>query len=194
MARRKKVWTKEEIDIVLQMKRAGYTHQQIASFFHFKSAASITEHAKNDESLREALENGRVASVAAVANRLYEKAIGIEFYEDTFEAIVPFKDELEEEALGRYEKAGYVIENMMYLKKRVKKLIPPDTFAMNSFLNNREAEHWKQNRDGDKVVEHKHTILIGGKPKAQLEASAVEKVGQTEDADYVISEGGEGTN
>jgi len=169
MARAKKTieYTDAERELIAAMQRAGYSWLKIAEQFGYRSKTTMMNHAKRDPKLKALVRKGIEGSIADVANSLYKKAMGYDYYEETYG--------LKKNAEG--------IEELTLIKS-VKKHVPADTFAMNSFLNNRAKELWKPRRDDiEKPKSEVIIVSIGGQDVKQL------KIGQKAiEADYTIIE------
>jgi len=110
----------------------GATDSELANFFEV-TETTINNWKKDYPSFFESIKDGREKADANVANSLYKRATGFEK-----QAVKIFCD----------TKTGEVTE-APYME-----YYPPDTTAINSWLNNRQRDKWKQRQDttisGDK--------------------------------------------
>ncbi len=158
-------YTQAELDLIAAMQRAGYSWLKIAQAFGYKSKTTLMNHAKNDPKLKALVRKGIEGSIADVANSLYKKAMGYDYIEE----------------VHTYDK----VTKEMILTKTTKKHVPADTFAMNSFLNNRERELWKPRRDEAETKKVDVIVVsIGGADVKQLKA----KKKDIKEADYEVVE------
>ena len=169
-AKRTTEYTDAERQLIAAMQRAGYSWQKIAEAFGYKSKTTMMVHAKKDPKLKELVRKGIEGSIADVANSLYKKAMGYDYHEETYQLKV-------DPITG---------EESMKLIKSVKKHVPADTFAMNSFLNNRAKELWKPRRDDtENKAPDVIVVSIGGVDVKQLKAGKEKKI---QEADFVVME------
>lgn len=102
----------------------GLTNEQIAENMGIVQSTFYRWVAENKE-LKDVLKRTKDICDMQVENALFRKAIGYEYYEETTDFM--FKDGVEVEC-------G---------KKRVKKIMPPDTTAQIFWLKNRKPETWR---------------------------------------------------
>jgi predicted transcriptional regulator len=99
-----------DYQVIESMGKAGWDKKRIAEALEITEAA-LSKLMKSDARLEEAIKNGVELSSVTVANALYRKAIGYDYWEE------------------HYEKDS---EGELSLKKKIKKHSVPDTFAANA--------------------------------------------------------------
>ena len=162
-----------DYEAIDKMAKAGWSEERIAKAYGMNPGV-FSRTKKDDEFLKNALMSGYITSIANVANALYQRAIGYDFFEETWEA----KDVTNEDG----EKT-----TGMKLTKRVKKHLASDVFAANAFLNNRDPDNWKANRpmefnEKPKVV---FNVTLSGEQYKKIE-EARKKVRKELKADFEV--------
>lgn len=146
-------YTKEEIEAIEAMFKAGFTQEKISKLLGYRSSATFSRHASKQPELKEVIKRGVSLAVATVASALFKKATGYDYYEEIYETV------------GEDDNG----EPILKLKRRTKKHVAADTFAANSFLNNRAPDEWKSNRDsGGKALPNFLIVQVGGKEAKKL--------------------------
>lgn len=138
--------SEEEYKIVEQMAMAGWDYERIAEALRLKKSELMGMVAK-DVKLDTVIRSGRDFSIGRAVESLYKKAMGYDY------------EEL------HYKKDG----NDMVLEKKVVKHMPPDTFALNSYLNNRDPANWKIKREEDAKPKVRINVKMSGKQLLQLQ-------------------------
>ena len=114
----------DEYKVIEQMAIAGWDEARISSVFGLTKTDFIKSIGE-DSKLSEAIKFGRQITIGEVAESLFKRAKGYHYFEEHYE-----------------DKDGQMI-----LKKKVRKHIPGDILAANTFLNNRDPQNWKMKRD-----------------------------------------------
>lgn len=108
----------------------GAIDKEIADFFDV-CERTLNYWKKEHESFKIALQNGKIIADTEIAQRLYKRAYGYEYFEET-----------EEMAPDTCSPTGFAVR----YKKRVKKEMPPDTGACMAWLKNRRPENWRETK------------------------------------------------
>lgn len=142
----KLVFTDEDYAVITAMGNAGWDLERIATSFG-TTKKGIENMMKDDKNLSRAVRNGVELSIVAVANALYKKSTGYDYFEEHYTV----NDSGEE-----------------VLVKKIKKHVQPDAFAANSYLYNRDPGNWKQNRTDTEKPKLNFNISMSGKQFKEL--------------------------
>lgn len=164
-------YTKEELDALEALLKAGFSLTKAIKIFGVRSVRTLKVHAQHQPELKKIIEHGLSTAIANVANSLYLKAVGYDYNEDVYEVVG-------EDSNG---------EPILKLKKRTIKKVHPDVFAANSFLNNRAPDLWKTKRE-DNMPNIPRTLLISINNLPQNKQLA-EPVNEINQADYEVIDG-----
>jgi hypothetical protein len=108
------------------------------------SVATLKRWNLHFSSFRAAILDGKSIADGRVASALYERAIG--FYKTVQQVVVI--------GTGREESQAQIVDYRQYF--------PPDTRAIQYWLNNRQAEHWRDKRGVEYSGEMTVTLDLGG--------------------------------
>ena len=109
----------------------GATDKDLADFFE-TSEQTVNSWKKNQPGFFESLKQGKRIADARVAEKLYQRAMGYEYEEKTYEAIKIGKDKTPAQNI-----------------KTVIKQVAPDTTAQIFWLKNRQPDKWRDKHDYD---------------------------------------------
>lgn len=138
--------SEDDYKIVEQMAMAGWDYDRIAEALRLKKSELMAMVSK-DNKLDDVIRSGRDFAIGRAVESLYKKAMGYDY------------EEL------HYKK----VDDKLVLEKKVVKHMPPDTFALNSFLNNRDPVNWKIKREEDAKPKVKINVKMSGKQLLQLQ-------------------------
>lgn len=110
----------------------GATDEDIANFFEV-DVQTINNWKKEHVKFFGSIKKGKIQADANVAKRLYDRAIGYQFNETSYEKI-ELSDDLTK---------GQRITVPAYKKKVVTKELPPDVAAAIFWLKNRQKDKWR---------------------------------------------------
>lgn len=130
----------------LLMLNSNTTDTDIAKFFG-KAESTISKWKVDFPEFSEAIRAGKTPADSNVAAKLYDRAIGAEYFEE--EAIKVKTVEYGEDGKKIREK-----EEVKIVK--VRRCMPPDTMAISLWLRNRRADAWRATPDpmtGDDTVQ-----------------------------------------
>lgn len=155
--------TPEGLDLIKRWRCQGESIRDIAEKRMGIDIRTLRSWRKDYPEFDEVLTIGKEVTLARVEESLYQRAIGYDYVEQTYE----------------------LVEGEMRLTKEVKKHMPPDVKAILHFLYNRDPQHWRAIQEPIESTEYKETvkdILIAMKEVAES--------GQTQvvSASEVISE------
>ena len=124
----------KELDAqVYKLCLLGAVDTEIADFFGI-CERTLNYWKENHESFYESMKSGKSLADANVVERLYKRAMGYEYTEET-EELSPHQD--------------LVNVFVVKYKKRVKKDMPPDTGACMAWLKNRRPDKWRETKAVD---------------------------------------------
>lgn len=119
-----------KLDLIVSWARAGLTEAEIATKLNV-ALRSMLNYKDLYPEFKEALQNGKDEADYKVEDTLYNRAIGMHYYEEHEDIVLD-------------KKTG---DKTLTLTKRVKKYLPPDTTAMIFWLKNRKRETWRDGKD-----------------------------------------------
>lgn len=142
MAGRPTDYKEEYNDQAFRLCLLGATDKEMADFWGVNED-TVHEWKKVHPKFSESIKSGKIEADSKVAQSLYNRAVGYQYRETTFEKIGA-----KEAALEVGEDGLESIEDDVYKKKVVVKELPPDVAAMNIWLKNRrgkvvpDAQRW----------------------------------------------------
>lgn len=115
-----------------QLMLLGATHKQLADFFEV-SHGTIDYWLQHRKDFARAVKEGKIEADAKVANALYQRSIGYSYHD---EVILTNR-------VNEYDKEGNIIRSYNKpLRVPVIKHMPPDVYAANKWLGNRQKALW----------------------------------------------------
>jgi hypothetical protein len=126
-------YCKELNEQVYKLCLLGAVDTEIADFFGI-CERTLNYWKENHESFYESMKSGKSLADANVVERLYKRATGYEYTEET-------------EELAQHPDLTDVF--VVKYKKRVKKEMPPDTGACMAWLKNRRPDKWRETKAVD---------------------------------------------
>lgn len=123
---------------------AGATVEGLATYFSV-SAETINQWGKKYPEFEEAL-NERAVADQRVIGKLYERAMGMEFDEETKE-VEAFGFDQDGNEVSMKSASLHRVERKLVTKKVVRKLLAPDVTAQIFWLKNRQPQDWRDKQD-----------------------------------------------
>ena len=135
--KRKAFWMSEDgCTLITGWRRSGMTIKDIAEKNIGISLTGFFGWCKQSDSLKKACANGKDIANYSVEDSLYRRAIGYDYFEESWE----------------------LIEGEMTLVKKCKKHVPPDVKAILSWLYNRKPESWRAIQEPLESTQYTETI------------------------------------
>lgn len=134
---RKAFWLSDDgLTLITGWRRSGVSIKEIATQNIGVSLTAFFGWCKQSDKLKKACANGKDIANYSVEDSLYKRAVGYDYYEETWE----------------------LVEGELVKTREIKKHVPPDVKAILSWLYNRKPECWRSIQEPLESTQYTETI------------------------------------